>query len=33
MEKVRKGKGLSADHEQIMREAGVPDWYIDSCKN
>ena len=32
MEKVRKGKGLSADHEQIMREAGVPDWYIDSCK-
>ncbi len=32
MEKVRKGKGLSPEHEAAMREAGVPDWYIDSCK-
>ncbi len=32
MEKVRKGKGLSAAHEALMREKGVPDWYIDSCK-
>ncbi|MDD2534543.1 MAG: PolC-type DNA polymerase III [Eubacteriales bacterium] len=32
MEKVRKGKGLSAEHEQLMRDNHVPDWYIDSCK-
>ncbi len=32
MEKVRKGKGLSEEHETIMRENNVPDWYIDSCK-
>lgn len=32
MEKVRKGKGLSAEHEALMREHNVPDWYIDSCK-
>jgi len=32
MEKVRKGKGLSAEHEQEMRDNGVPEWYIDSCK-
>jgi len=32
MEKVRKGKGLSEEHEQIMREHDVPDWYIGSCK-
>ncbi|MCQ2515879.1 MAG: PolC-type DNA polymerase III [Saccharofermentans sp.] len=32
MEKVRKGKGLSAEHEALMREKNVPDWYIDSCK-
>lgn len=32
MEKVRKGKGLSAEHEATMREHNVPDWYIDSCK-
>lgn len=32
MEKVRKGKGLSPEHEAAMREHGVPDWYIDSCK-
>ena len=32
MEKVRKGKGLSEEHEKIMRENNVPDWYIESCK-
>ncbi|MCY6483935.1 PolC-type DNA polymerase III [Clostridium aestuarii] len=32
MEKVRKGKGLTEEHEQMMREYKVPDWYIDSCK-
>ncbi|MGL4731640.1 MAG: PolC-type DNA polymerase III [Clostridium sp.] len=32
MEKVRKGKGLSEEHEQIMRDHNVPDWYIGSCK-
>ena len=31
MEKVRKGKGLTPEWEQIMREHGVPDWYIWSC--
>ena len=32
MESVRKGKGLSEEFEQIMRENNVPDWYIKSCK-
>jgi len=32
MEKVRKGKGLTPEHEALMRENNVPDWYIDSCK-
>jgi DNA polymerase-3 subunit alpha (Gram-positive type) len=32
MESVRKGKGLTPDWETSMRETGVPDWYIDSCK-
>lgn len=32
MEKVRKGKGLSEEHEAIMREHNVPEWYIGSCK-
>ena len=32
MEKVRKGKGLTPEQEQIMREHDVPDWYIWSCK-
>lgn len=31
-ESVRKGKGLKADQEQIMREHGVPTWYIESCR-
>jgi len=32
MEKVRKGKGLSEEHEKIMLEHNVPEWYIESCK-
>ena len=32
MEFVRKGRGLKPEWEAAMREANVPDWYIDSCK-
>ncbi|MBE7036065.1 MAG: PolC-type DNA polymerase III, partial [Ruminococcaceae bacterium] len=32
MEKVRKGKGLAPEDEELMREKGVPEWYITSCK-
>ena len=32
MEKVRKGKGLSPEQEDLMRAQGVPEWYILSCK-
>jgi DNA polymerase-3 subunit alpha (Gram-positive type) len=32
MESVRKGKGLKSEWEESMKEADVPDWYIDSCK-
>lgn len=32
MEKVRKGKGLTPEFEEAMTEAGIPDWYIWSCK-
>ena len=32
MESVRKGKGLTEEFENIMRENNVPDWYIESCK-
>ncbi|MGN0408533.1 MAG: PolC-type DNA polymerase III [Bacteroides sp.] len=32
MESVRKGKGLKDEWIPIMEEAGVPDWYIWSCK-
>lgn len=32
MEKVRKGKGLSEEEAKTMKEYGVPDWYIDSCR-
>lgn len=32
MEKVRKGKGLTPEHEKLMKENNVPEWYIQSCK-
>ena len=32
MEAVRKGRGLPEGAEEEMRDHGVPDWYIDSCK-
>ncbi len=32
MEAVRKGRGLPEGAEEEMRQAGVPDWYIGSCK-
>ena len=32
MEAVRKGKGLKPEWEEQMVTAGVPDWYIWSCK-
>ena len=32
MESVRKGRGLPPGAEEEMISAGVPDWYIGSCK-
>lgn len=32
MESVRKGKGLTEEQEKKMRELGVPNWFIESCK-
>ncbi len=32
MEAVRKGRGLPEGAEGEMRDHGVPDWYIESCK-
>lgn len=32
MESVRKGRGLKPEWEAAMLDAGVPDWYIGSCK-
>ncbi|WP_088005961.1 PolC-type DNA polymerase III [Indiicoccus explosivorum] len=32
MEAVRKGKGLTPEFEAVMKENGVPNWYIESCK-
>ena len=32
MESVRKGKGLKPEWEEEMKNHGVPDWYIGSCK-
>jgi DNA polymerase-3 subunit alpha (Gram-positive type) len=32
MESVRKGKGLTEEMENAMKEANVPEWYIESCK-
>jgi DNA polymerase-3 subunit alpha (Gram-positive type) len=31
MESVRKGKGLKEEWIKAMKEAGVEDWYIESC--
>ena len=31
MEKVRKGKGITEEYQELMRENDVPEWYIDSC--
>ncbi len=32
MESVRKGKGLTEEQENLMKEYNVPEWYIESCK-
>lgn len=32
MESVRKGKGLTEDFEQAMKDKNVPEWYMESCK-
>jgi len=32
MESVRKGKGLTPEMEEEMSAAGVPDWYMESCR-
>ena len=31
MESVRKGKGLTEEMIDAMKENDVPDWYLDSC--
>lgn len=31
MERVRKGKGLTDENVELMKEYKVPDWYIGSC--
>lgn len=32
MEKVRKGKGLTDEEADFMRQHNVPEWYIESCR-
>lgn len=32
MESVRKGRGLTEEMEEEMRNKNVPEWYVDSCK-
>ena len=32
MEAVRKGKGLKPEDEAAMKEANVPEWYMESCR-
>ncbi|MBR2187203.1 MAG: PHP domain-containing protein [Lachnospiraceae bacterium] len=32
MDSVRKGKGLKDEQKERMREAGVPEWYIQVCE-
>ncbi len=31
-ERVRRGRGLEPEQEALMRDHGVPGWYIDSCR-
>jgi DNA polymerase-3 subunit alpha (Gram-positive type) len=31
-ENVRKGKGLTPEFEEAMKEQSIPEWYIQSCK-
>ncbi|MDD4503870.1 MAG: PolC-type DNA polymerase III [Clostridiaceae bacterium] len=31
-ENVRKGRGLTPEYEEAMREQSIPEWYIESCK-
>ena len=32
MESVRKGKGLTEEQKQMMKETSVPEWYIRVCE-
>lgn len=32
MESVRKGKGLKPEMEEAMKAAGIPEWYMESCR-
>lgn len=32
MERVRKGKGISEDVVETLRQGGIPEWYIQSCQ-
>lgn len=32
MERVRKGKGIPDDQVEMLREVGIPEWYIESCQ-
>jgi len=32
MENVRRGRGLKSEWKELMFEAGIPDWYIESCE-
>jgi DNA polymerase-3 subunit alpha (Gram-positive type) len=32
MEKVRKGKGLTPEDEELMKNVKVPEWFLNSCK-
>ncbi|BCV21128.1 PolC-type DNA polymerase III [Moorella sp. Hama-1] len=32
MEDVRKGKGVKKEYEEAIRAAGIPDWFLQSCK-
>jgi len=31
MENVRRGKGLTSEHRDLMLKSGIPQWYADSC--